>query len=84
MSYVPAEDTITIFSTTWCGYCVRLKQQLDREGISYDEVNIEQEPGAADLVTQINGGDQIVPTVLFADGTAATNPSLSEVKQRMS
>ena len=79
----PAPGTITMFSTTWCGYCKRLKTQLQREGIAYTEVNIEEVPTAADYVMQVNGGNQTVPTVVFPDGTAATNPSLAEVKSRL-
>jgi mycoredoxin len=76
----PAPGTVTMFSTTWCGYCRVLKRALDREGIAYSEVNIENEPGAADFVMQVNGGNQTVPTVLFPDGSALTNPSLGQVK----
>jgi mycoredoxin len=80
---VPEQGTITMFTTTWCGYCRRLKSQLDRAGIGYSEVNIEQVPGAADYVMNVNGGNQTVPTVLFADGSAATNPSLDQIKERL-
>jgi mycoredoxin len=73
-----------MYSTTWCGYCRRLKSQMDREGIAYTEVNIEDAPDAADFVMRINGGNQTVPTVQFPDGSAATNPSLAEVKARIS
>jgi mycoredoxin len=76
--------SITMYSTTWCGYCQRLKTQLDREGISYTEVNIEQDESAAALVEQVNGGNQTVPTVVFADGSAMTNPSLIQIKQKLS
>ena len=79
----PAPGTVTMFSTTWCGYCQRLKSQLDREGIRYTEVNIEHVPDAADYVMQVNGGNQTVPTLLFPDGSAATNPSLAQVKARL-
>jgi len=74
---------VTMYSTTWCGYCRRLKSQMEREGISYVEVDIEQDPKAAELVMRVNGGNQTVPTVLFADGTAVTNPSLREVQERL-
>ena len=72
-----------MFSTPWCGYCKRLKTQLDRAGIGYAEVDIEQDPASAEFVMTANGGNQTVPTVLFADGTTATNPSLIEVKKRL-
>jgi mycoredoxin len=79
----PAAGTITMFSTTWCGYCRRLKTLLDREGIAYTEVNIEQDGDAATFVEQANGGNQTVPTVLYPDGSVETNPSLAQVKDRL-
>jgi len=79
----PAPGTVTMYSTTWCGYCRRLRSQLDREGIAYLVVDIEQVPEAADYVMSVNDGNQTVPTLVFPDGTAATNPSLAEVKARL-
>ena len=79
----PEAGTVTMFSTSWCGYCRRLKSQLDREGISFTEVDIERDSASARFVEQVNRGNQTVPTVLFPDGSAATNPSLIEVKQRL-
>ena len=72
-----------MYSTPWCGYCHRLKRQLDKAGISYTDVDIEQEPGAATVVERINNGNQTVPTVVFADGTAMTNPSLVEITDKL-
>ena len=74
---------LTIYSTTWCGYCHRLKTQLDREGIAYEVVDIEQEPAAAEFVMSVNGGNQTVPTVRFDDGSALTNPTLNQVKAQL-
>jgi mycoredoxin len=75
---------ITMYSTPWCGYCKRLKSQLSREGIVFDEVDIEQRPDAAEYVMSVNGGNQTVPTVVvLAPGgttTVMTNPSLAQVK----
>lgn len=81
--YVPESGTITMFSTEWCSYCKRLKMMLDHEGIGYTEVDIERTPGTPELVERLNGGNQTVPTVIFPDGSAATNPSLGEVKARL-
>lgn len=80
--------TVTMYSTTWCGYCRRLKGQMDREGIAYTEINIEQDPESAAFVEKANGGNQTVPTVLVvpADGGedhVMTNPSLAQVKQAL-
>ncbi|MFI7548240.1 mycoredoxin [Verrucosispora sp. WMMD703] len=74
---------LTMYSTPWCGYCYRLKSQLDREGIAYQVVDIERDPAAATFVMQVNGGNQTVPTLRFADGSALTNPSINQVKQHL-
>jgi mycoredoxin len=85
MTAAPTPDTtaVTMFTTTWCGYCVRLKKLLQREGIEYAEVDIEQDERAAELVMQANGGNRTVPTLLFTDGTALTNPSIDQVKAQL-
>lgn len=75
--------SFTMYSTPWCGYCHRLKAQLDREGIEYAHVDITEDPSAAELVESVNGGNQTVPTLVFPDGTALTNPSLAEVKAQL-
>jgi mycoredoxin len=72
-----------MYTTPWCGYCQRLKGQLDREGITYDIVDIEQVPEAAGIVESANGGNQTVPTLVYSDGTAQTNPSLIQVKAKL-
>jgi mycoredoxin len=75
--------SLTMYSTPWCGYCHRLRGQLDREGIGYTVVDIEAEPEAAAIVERVNGGNQTVPTLVYADGSAQTNPSLAQVKAKL-
>ena len=75
--------SFTLYTTPWCGYCKRLMGQLDREGITYDIVDIEQVPEAVAIVESANGGNQTVPTLVYADGTAQTNPSLIQVKAKL-
>ncbi len=75
--------SFTMYSTPWCGYCFRLKGQLDREGIPFEMVDIEQQPEAAELVATINNGNQTVPTLVYSDGSAMTNPSLAQVKAKL-
>jgi mycoredoxin len=75
--------TFTMYSTPWCGYCHRLRSQLDREGITYEVIDIEQQPDAALIVEQANNGNQTVPTLVYADGSAQTNPSLAQVKEKL-
>jgi mycoredoxin len=73
----------TMYTTGWCGYCRRLKAGLARAGIEYTEVDIERTEGAADIVMSANGGNRTVPTLVFADGTALTNPSVTQVQAKL-
>ena len=77
------EAPVTMYTTQWCGYCVRLKKLMQREGIQFAEVDIENDPKAAELVMQANGGNRTVPTLLFPNGTALTNPSIDQVKAEL-
>jgi mycoredoxin len=72
-----------MYTTPWCGYCKRLKAQLDRADIEYTEIDIERDPTAAEFVMSVNGGNQTVPTVVFPDGTALTNPTLDQVRGQL-
>ncbi len=74
---------LTMYTTQWCAFCRRLKTQLARDGIDMIEVDIEQDPVAADYVMTVNGGFQTVPTVVFPDGSVLTNPSAATVRERM-
>jgi mycoredoxin len=80
---VSTSPAITMYSTPWCGYCHRLAGQLDREGITYAVIDIAEDPDAADLVMEINRGNQTVPTVVFEDGSALTNPSVAQIKAKL-
>lgn len=75
--------TVTMYSTPWCGYCHRLAAQLEGAGIGFRTIDIETDPDAAGLVMAVNGGHQTVPTVVFPDGSALTNPSLAQVRERL-
>jgi len=79
----PSPGNVTMFTTSWCGYCKNLKRQLESLGIPFNLVDIEQDDAAAQFVEQVNGGNRTVPTVLFPDGGALTNPSAAAVKARL-
>ena len=75
--------SFTMYSTEWCGYCKRLKSQLNDIGITFEEINIEEVPGTAEIVEKVNGGNRTVPTLVFSDGTAMTNPSAKQVQEKL-
>ena len=77
------DSLVTMYSTPWCGYCHRLRSQLDREGIAYEVIDIERQPEAAEVVERVNNGNQTVPTLVYSDGSAQTNPSVAQVKAKL-
>jgi mycoredoxin len=79
----PATGELTMYTTSWCGFCKRLKSQLARDGITMVEVDIERDAAAAEFVENVNGGNQTVPVVVFPDGIAVTNPTAKAVKARL-
>jgi mycoredoxin len=84
MTGTVASALMRMYTTVWCGYCQRLKAQMTREGMVFEEIDIENDPEAAAFVESVNGGNQTVPTLVFPDGTALTNPSIGQVKEKVS
>jgi mycoredoxin len=78
-----SDAQLTMYTTSWCGYCFRLKTALKAEGIGYTEVDIESDVAAAEFVMSVNAGNQTVPTLKFADGSTLTNPSARDVKAKL-
>ncbi|GAA1009928.1 putative glutaredoxin-like protein [Acrocarpospora pleiomorpha] len=74
---------ITIYGARWCGHCHRLKARLSEAGIAYTEVDVDSTPGAVELISELNGGSWLIPTVVFPDGSALVNPSLEDVRSRL-
>ena len=70
---------VTVYTTTWCGPCKRLKAQMGRAGVEFTEVDIEADPAAAAFVASVNGGNEMVPTLKFSDGSTLTNPPIAEI-----
>lgn len=82
--YLPQDGTVTVFSAPWCPFCTELKEQLVESRIEFREVLIEEDPKAEQLASDANGGDWIIPTVLFSDGSLSVNPGLDGVTKRLS
>jgi mycoredoxin len=75
--------SFVMYSTSWCGYCKRLKNQLARMSISFQEINIEEVEGTAEIVEKVNNGNRTVPTLVFSDGSTMTNPSAAQVESKL-
>ncbi|MGB6040510.1 MAG: glutaredoxin domain-containing protein, partial [Gordonia sp. (in: high G+C Gram-positive bacteria)] len=69
MTDAATNPELTVYTTSWCPFCDRLRAGLARQEIEYTEIDIEATPEAAEFVGSVNGGNHVVPTVLYAEGT---------------
>lgn len=72
---------IKMYTTTWCGDCRLAKRFLDGRGVVYEEINIEEQEGAAEHVMKLNDGKRKVPT-FEVDGRAFNLSPYDERKLR--
>ena len=70
---------IKMYTTSWCPDCRATKTALGKKGIPFEEIDIEQNEGAAEHVMSINGGRRSVPTLEYA-GHAASLSGFSRAK----
>ena len=78
-----SEDAIVVYGTAWCGDCRRAKKLLERRGIGYAWVDVEEQKGAKEEMLRLNGGDRRVPTLLFPDGSVLVEPSNAELGAKL-
>jgi mycoredoxin len=70
---------VTMYTTTWCGYCRRLKRQMEDEGIRFREVDVDERHDYDERIVAATGGFRTVPTV-EVEGRLLVNPTLREIK----
>jgi mycoredoxin len=71
---------ITMYSTTWCPDCHRAKMYFKQWGVAYNEVNIEEVPGAAEQVMAWANGKRVVPTITVG-GRVLVNPRMRDLAE---
>ncbi len=66
---------ITVIGAGWCPHCKRVKKFLTAHRIPYHNVDIDEQPSAVDRLKALQDGGQIIPTIVYDDGTHDVNPS---------
>jgi thioredoxin reductase (NADPH) len=74
---------MTVYGAPWCPHCKRVKKFLAAHRVRYNFVNIDTEPQAIELIKQLQDGGQIIPTVVYPDGTHEVNPSDEALARRI-
>jgi mycoredoxin len=79
MRSAPAQAPVLVYGTRWCAASQTVRRYLDRMGIPYRFVDLEQDPLAAAQVRWVAGGTVSHPTVSVA-GEILVQPSLDELE----
>ena len=74
---------IEIYGTRWCGDCSRSKRLMDKYSVTYNWTDIDEHPEFQDLVKSINNGRNVLPTIVFPDGSSLSEPSDSELMKKL-
>ena len=74
---------LTVYTTSWCPFSRRLVTDLERAGIEFTDIDVDDSPAAAAIVQDLNNGNRTVPTVVFPDGSSLTNPPLAKVQAKL-
>jgi mycoredoxin len=78
-----AQTSIVMYGTKWCGDCIRSKRVLEKLGVPYKYIDIEENKEAVAYVLKVNKGHRVVPTITFPDGTVLVEPSDQELEAKL-
>jgi len=76
-------EQVRVFGAPWCPDCKRSKRFLNEQRIPYEWNDIDQDRAAQEYVERVNNGKQIIPTIVFQDGTILVEPSNAELAEKL-
>ena len=68
-------SNLTVYSAPWCPHCKRVRKFLAAHRVPYDVIDLDENPASVERLKELQDGGQIIPTVVYADGTYDVNPS---------
>ena len=77
------ETNITVYGAPWCPDCKRSKQFLGEQRVPYKWVDIDEDEAGRSYVQQVNDGKQIIPTIVFDDGSFLVEPSNADLAAKL-
>src|SRR5438128_952390 len=77
------DERIKVYGASWCSDCKRAKRFLGDQRISFEWHDIEQEPQYLDVVHERNNGNNVIPTIVFPDGSHLSEPMNEELANKV-
>ena len=75
--------SIFVYGAPWCGDCHRSRRLLEAYEVSFQWIDIDERPEFQEVVRSYNSGKQIIPTLVFADGTVLSEPTDAQLKAKL-
>lgn len=77
------DGIIKVYGATWCPDCRRAKRFLVDQRISFEWHDLETDPDGDRIVRERNGGRDIIPTIVFPDGSHLAEPTDEELADKL-
>ena len=77
------DPKVTVYGAPWCPDCKRAKQFLGEQRMPYNWVDIDQDEDGRKYFQQVNNGKQIIPTIIFEDGSTLVEPTNGELAAKL-
>lgn len=77
------EQVMTVYGAPWCPHCRRVKKFLAAHRVRYSSIDIDADPQAIERLRELQDGGQVIPTVVYPDGTHEVNPSDEALARRI-
>ncbi len=77
------EEKIILYSSHWCGQAIGVEKFLARHKIAVDRISIDGNSPARQKLIEINSGYACVPTLIFPDGSVLTEPTFSDLREKL-
>ncbi|TAK21407.1 MAG: FAD-dependent oxidoreductase [Chloroflexota bacterium] len=74
---------MTLYGTLWCSDCKRAKRFLAEQRVPYTYVDVDKDPEGLRLVQRVNAGKNIIPTIVFGDGSTLVEPTNAEFAEKL-
>ncbi|HEV7685011.1 MAG TPA: glutaredoxin family protein, partial [Acidimicrobiia bacterium] len=80
---IEGDNSLTVYGAPWCPHCKRVKRFLASHRIPYQNVDIDERPEVVETLKELQDGGQIIPTVVYGDGSHEVNPSDEALARRI-
>jgi thioredoxin reductase (NADPH) len=78
-----SHTNITLYGTLWCSDCKRSKKFFGEQRVHYKFVDVDSDKDGLAFVEKVNNGKQIIPVILFEDGSTLVEPSNADLAKKL-